>query len=235
MADEPSKTLYVSNLSDRLKLPGARATRCEPLLTLRDLRRVLYTLFAAHGRVLDIVAKRRDGMRGQAFVVFDSVQAATSALRREDGHVVLGKPLRVSFARAVSHATVLAEEGPERLYQLKLGLVDSDVGRRKVTVSSAQNTAEAMAAAKRAREAAERGEGEEDEEDDDEAPDPTRIKLGGDDDAMEENDSDSDVDAQPLRPHHVLHVRDLPQVTDAMLQVLFQQCALAFRRIADVI
>ena len=123
----------------------------------------------------------------------------------------------------MSHATVLAEEGPERLYQLKLGLADADVGRRKVTVSSAQNTAEALAAAKRAREAAERGEGEEDDEDDEDAPDPKRIKLGGDEDAMEENDSDSDVDAQPLRPHHVLHVRDLPQVTDAMLQVLFQQ------------
>jgi len=130
---------------------------------------------------------------------------------------------RVAFAHAVSHATVLAEEGPERLYQLKLGLADADVGRRKVTVSSAQNTAEALAAAKRAREAEERGEGEE-EEDEEDAPDPKRIKLGGDDDAMEENDSDSDVDAQPLRPHHILHVRDLPQVTDAMLQVLFQQC-----------
>ena len=75
----PSKTLYVSNLSEKLKQA--------------DLRRVLFMLFSLHGRVLDIVAKRKDGMRGQAFVVFDSLAAATNARRSEDGKQLLGKPM----------------------------------------------------------------------------------------------------------------------------------------------
>ena len=73
------------------------------------MRRVLYQLFSAHGKVLDVVATRAAGMRGQAFVVFKDLQSATAARRREDGSIVLGKPLvrgylRQSVATAADNA-----------------------------------------------------------------------------------------------------------------------------------
>jgi RNA recognition motif-containing protein len=49
-------------------------------------------LFSTHGKVLDVVAMRGK-MRGQAFVVFRDLQNATAARRREDGNIVLGKPM----------------------------------------------------------------------------------------------------------------------------------------------
>ena len=74
-----ARTVWRSRAADRLKVA--------------DLRRTLLMIFTAHGKVLDIVTKRREGMRGSAFVVFEDVQAATSARKREDGHVVLGKAM----------------------------------------------------------------------------------------------------------------------------------------------
>ena len=48
---------------------------------------------SSYGKVLDVVATRADGMRGQAFVVFRDLQSATAALRALDGFEFYEKPL----------------------------------------------------------------------------------------------------------------------------------------------
>ena len=75
----PSPTLYVSNLSTRLRR--------------EDLRRHLYAYFSAHGQVLDVVALAAWKMRGQAFVVFKDTPSATNALRQCQGFVFFDKPM----------------------------------------------------------------------------------------------------------------------------------------------
>jgi len=75
----PSPSLYVKNLDTRTKKP--------------ELARQLYVLFGAYGKVLDVVATRAAGMRGQAFVVFREQQAATAARRALDGFEFYGKAL----------------------------------------------------------------------------------------------------------------------------------------------
>ncbi|GFZ46295.1 hypothetical protein JCM24511_04542 [Saitozyma sp. JCM 24511] len=67
----PSPTLYISNLETKTKKPG----ECH------QLRHQLYSLFTPYGQVIDIVAKKHDGGRGQAFVVFSEQAAATAAMR----------------------------------------------------------------------------------------------------------------------------------------------------------
>jgi len=52
--------------------------------------------------VLEIIALRKDGLRGQAFVVFEDVQAATAALNREQGFAFFGKDLKLAYAREKS-------------------------------------------------------------------------------------------------------------------------------------
>jgi RNA recognition motif-containing protein len=49
-----------------------------------------------------VVALRKDGLRGQAFVIFDDVASATEALQRENGLMLFGKPLQISYAREKS-------------------------------------------------------------------------------------------------------------------------------------
>lgn len=45
---------------------------------------------------------RRDGLRGQAWVIFDDVQAATAALQAEQGFSFFGKDLQLSYANEAS-------------------------------------------------------------------------------------------------------------------------------------
>lgn len=58
-----------------------------------ELRAQLYDLFGSYGKVLDVVATRAPGMRGQAFVVFRDLQSATSAMRGLEGFEFYDKPL----------------------------------------------------------------------------------------------------------------------------------------------
>ena len=75
----PNQTLYVRNLPSKVKK--------------LELRRQLFGLFVIYGKVLDVVATRRDGMREQAFVVFQDLASSTAALRALDGFMFYGKPL----------------------------------------------------------------------------------------------------------------------------------------------
>lgn len=85
---QPNSTLYVKNIDWKVK-KGL-------------LRRALYSLFTRHGKVLEVIALRRDGLRGQAFVIFDNVQAATAALQAEQGFTLFGKDLVLEYARQPS-------------------------------------------------------------------------------------------------------------------------------------
>eukprot|EP00934_Nitzschia_sp_Nitz4_P008228 Nitzschia sp. Nitz4//scaffold29_size155292//102756//103598//NITZ4_002673-RA/size155292-augustus-gene-0.210-mRNA-1//1//CDS//3329546493//8218//frame0 len=84
----PNNTLYVANIDWKVKKPL--------------LRRALYSLFTRHGKVLEIITLRRDGLRGQAWVIFDDVQAATAALQAENGFSFFGKDLKLAYAAATS-------------------------------------------------------------------------------------------------------------------------------------
>ena len=46
-----------------------------------DLKKSLYAIFSQFGQILDIVALKTLKMRGQAFVIFKEIQAATNAMR----------------------------------------------------------------------------------------------------------------------------------------------------------
>ncbi|VDN16520.1 unnamed protein product [Dibothriocephalus latus] len=63
----PNHTLYVNNLNDKLGKT--------------DLKRALYYLFSQHGRIIDIIAMKTPKMRGQAFIIYQNINSATSALR----------------------------------------------------------------------------------------------------------------------------------------------------------
>jgi U2 small nuclear ribonucleoprotein B'' len=85
---QPNATLYVKNIDWKIK----------KLL----LRRALYSLFTRHGKVLEIVTLRRDGLRGQAWIIYEDVQAATAALKAEQGFTFFGKDLVIEYAREKS-------------------------------------------------------------------------------------------------------------------------------------
>jgi len=93
----PNATLYLSNIDWSIKKP--------------QLKRSLVALFSRHGKVLEVICLRGDSvgkgqkpkcLRGQAWVIFESLAAATAALEAERGFVFFGRPLMVNYAKEVS-------------------------------------------------------------------------------------------------------------------------------------
>lgn len=81
---KPSHTLYIKNLNDQIK-PAT-------------LKHWLYLLFSTYGDIIDIQNKHR----GQAHVLFASVDTATMAKKRENSKLFFGKPLVIYFSRKES-------------------------------------------------------------------------------------------------------------------------------------
>jgi RNA recognition motif-containing protein len=62
-----------------------------------ELKKSLYAVFSQFGKILDIVACKTLKLRGQAWVVFDDVTAATNALRQMQGFPFYDKPMVSAF------------------------------------------------------------------------------------------------------------------------------------------
>lgn len=89
----PNPTLYLSNIDWSIKKPL--------------LKRSLLALFSRHGKVIEVIVLRGNAsggkpLRGQAWVVFESLAAATAAVEMERGFVFFGRPLLVNYAKEVS-------------------------------------------------------------------------------------------------------------------------------------
>lgn len=58
-----------------------------------ELKRSLYCLFSQYGRILDVVALKTAKLRGQAWVVFSEVTAASNAVRQMQNFPFYDKPM----------------------------------------------------------------------------------------------------------------------------------------------
>ncbi|MCL7038965.1 hypothetical protein MKW94_018241, partial [Papaver nudicaule] len=59
----------------------------------RLLKRSLYAVFSQYGRILDVVALKTEKLRGQAWVVFSEVTAASNAVRQMQSFPFYDKPM----------------------------------------------------------------------------------------------------------------------------------------------
>lgn len=57
------------------------------------MKKSLYAVFSQFGKILDIVNLKTLKLRGQAWVVFDDITAATNALRQMQGFPFYDKPM----------------------------------------------------------------------------------------------------------------------------------------------
>ena len=78
---------------------------------IEDLRE----LFEEYGTIVDIIAKKNIKAKGQAFIVYDSVESAQEALDELQGFELHGREIELAFAKTRSDATVKREDGDEGL------------------------------------------------------------------------------------------------------------------------
>lgn len=59
------------------------------------MKYALYLLFEAYGQITQIVCKKNNRMRGQAFIVFKEVNEAMMAKNSLNGYPIFGKAMRI--------------------------------------------------------------------------------------------------------------------------------------------
>ncbi|CAM6096087.1 unnamed protein product [Calypogeia fissa] len=91
----PNQTIYINNLNEKIKK--------------EEIKKSLYAVFSQFGKILDIVACKTLKLRGQAWVVFDDVTAATNALRQMQGFPFYDKAMRIQYAKSKSDAVAKAD------------------------------------------------------------------------------------------------------------------------------
>lgn len=91
----PNQTIYLKNLNEKVKK--------------EELKRSLYALFSQYGRILDVVALKTTKLRGQAWVVFSEVTAASNAVRQMQNFPFYNKPMRIQYAKSKSDCIARAE------------------------------------------------------------------------------------------------------------------------------
>ena len=69
---------------------------------IAELKKCLYTIFSQFGKILDVVCMKTYRLRGQAWIVFADVTAATNALNSMQGFPFFDKPM-VSVVSSVAN------------------------------------------------------------------------------------------------------------------------------------
>mmetsp|Transcript_120917 Transcript_120917/g.328123 ORF Transcript_120917/g.328123 Transcript_120917/m.328123 type:complete len:255 (+) Transcript_120917:131-895(+) len=193
----PNLTLYVNNLNDKINVETVK----------KSLREV----FAAFGGITDIVAMKSLKRRGQAWIIFKEVSAATNALKSLQGFPFYNKPMRINYAKTKSDAVAKADgtyvERPKKI-------VKREDLRKGKTATPAPAASAAPAAAKPA-----------------EASKPTPSQKSIQDRiGWNPQQSVNAPKAAPPKnlgvaePNKTLFVENLPpEATDTMLSMLFRQ------------
>lgn len=99
MADDipPSQVLYVNNLNDKLHIENV-------------LKRQLYRLFSQYGKINEVIAFKGLKGKGQAWIVYQDVNSAATALRSKQGFNFYDKPLKIAFAKIKPSSVALAQK-----------------------------------------------------------------------------------------------------------------------------
>lgn len=97
MARETAReTLYVAGL--------------DTSISKKQMREALFYRFSRYGPVIDVVCmKRQRRLRGQGWVVFRTTTDAARALKEAQGKMMLGRRMRLDFARVKSNATAVRD------------------------------------------------------------------------------------------------------------------------------
>jgi U1 small nuclear ribonucleoprotein A len=91
----PNMTIYINNLNEKTKLD--------------KLKKYMYAVFSQFGKIVDVIALKTLKHRGQAWVVFDEVSAATNALSQMQGFPFYDKPKRIQYVKTKSDAIAKAD------------------------------------------------------------------------------------------------------------------------------
>nr|XP_043621239.1 U1 small nuclear ribonucleoprotein A [Erigeron canadensis] len=91
----PNNTIYINNLNEKTKID--------------ELKKSLQAVFSQFGKILEILAFKTLKHKGQAWVVFEDVSSATTALKQMQGFPFYDKAMRIQYAKTKSDVIAKAD------------------------------------------------------------------------------------------------------------------------------
>ncbi|ESQ39405.1 hypothetical protein EUTSA_v10001603mg [Eutrema salsugineum] len=91
----PNQTIYINNLNEKVKLD--------------ELKKSLNAVFSQFGKILEVLAFKTLKHKGQAWVVFESAESASTAIAKMNGFPFYDKPMRIQFAKTKSDVVAKAD------------------------------------------------------------------------------------------------------------------------------
>lgn len=201
MAGAPNQTLYVNNLNDKINV--------------ETMKKSLREVFAAFGGIIDIIAMKSLKRRGQAWIIFKEVSAATNSLKSLQGFPFYNKPMRIGYAKSKSDVVAKADgsyvERPKKIVKRE------DLRKGKTTSSAPVSTPAATSTTTTSTPAA--------------TTSAATVAQKSIQDRIGWNPNQGTGAAAPapkapmnMEPNRTLFVENLPQeATDTMLSMLFRQ------------
>ncbi|THU54714.1 hypothetical protein C4D60_Mb10t28050 [Musa balbisiana] len=178
----PNQTIYINNLNEKVKK--------------EELKRSLYALFSQYGRILDVVALKTAKLRGQAWVVFAEVTAASSAVRQMQRFPFFDKPMRIQYAKTKSDCVAKADG--TFVPREKKKKQEEKAAERKHRTDEAQQSASAFSGA--------------------------NAQTDGVSASQASRQGKTGSQEPAAAPNNILFIQNLPHETASMmLQILFQQ------------
>lgn len=216
-------TIYIQNLTEKVA----------PL----ELKRSLYGVFKRFGNVIDIQARKTYFLRGQAWIIFESVEAAKNAVVQMQGFPLFDKQMKISFASATSDAVAKKEGTYTKRPKRKRKVPPPSLQKAQKEAAAAAIAAAAASAAKSTKAAA--------SGDSKSSGDSTAGDAEGNAASASSGPDDAGADAPPTKapriapapapaappainvpPHNVLVATQLPdECSKSMLETLFKQYA----------
>lgn len=184
----PNHTIYINNLNEKIKK--------------EELKKSLYAIFSQFGKILEIIALKTLKMRGQAFVVFQEVQSATTAMRAMQGFPFYEKPMKINYSKTDSDVIAkMKGTYKERAHKKK----DDDKKKKKKEAKAAAAAASSIPSAETGSVTAQLSK-----------PAAPRNTI------FSNTSASGVVPEQP--PNQILFLTNLPdETTELMLSMLFQQ------------
>jgi len=191
----PNQSLYVNNLNDKINV--------------ETLKKSLREVFAAFGGIIDIIAMKSLKRRGQAWIIFKEISAATNALKSLQGFPFYNKPMRINYSRTKSDVVA---KGDGTYVERPKKIVKREDLRKGKTAAAAPAQVAAPAAPQPA------------------APAPSQKSIQERIGWNPNQGSTPAAQAAPAKsmgvaePNRTLFVENLPgEATDTMLSMLFRQ------------
>lgn len=91
----PNQTIYINNLNEKVKLD--------------ELKKSLNAVFSQFGKILEILAFKTFKHKGQAWVVFDNTESASTAIAKMNNFPFYDKEMRIQYAKTKSDVVAKAD------------------------------------------------------------------------------------------------------------------------------